>query len=384
MQAPSASRDNRLDFFRGCAVLLVVCMHAAALTPGFDATGPAAALFAKGQVGVQLFFVLSGALIWRSWERLRDAPHPLLQFHVKRAAKIVPLYWLFLLVNMALWALFDELAHNPHPFSNFDDPENLTVSNTVLHLLFLQELTPHNLNTLVDGSWSIVCEVYFYALFPLLRRVCTDARSALLGFAASMLVSMASAVLIAHSPLKESGFVYYNFLVQLPAFMLGIVVGIELNASPVRPLGSRGPALAAVALVVMAGMSRGNVSPLGQHLLYSMAMAFVILGAWDVLRAHGGSWLYRGVALCGRQSYAIFFVHLAVLKVLGYFEQFAGPGRSVPELLCLNLVFGTAASIALSSWIFHPIDSYFVRLGASRLRSLSANRSTVTSGIAQW
>ena len=89
-----AERIPALDGLRGVAVLLVMLYHAN--------------LLASGWVGVQLFFVLSGFLITRVLLQARSgtsAARASLHFYLRRALRIFPAYFLYLLAGLALAAV---------------------------------------------------------------------------------------------------------------------------------------------------------------------------------------------------------------------------------------------------------------------------------------
>jgi peptidoglycan/LPS O-acetylase OafA/YrhL len=99
------------------------------------------------------------------------------------------------------------------------------------HIDVLQGVIPMWLNSLVDGSWSIVAEVYFYVIFPLvLYRFCATPRSAFRTYLAVLLIAIVTA-LIPSLQLKGN-FGYYNFLYQLPCFMVGVVAYRIITQSP--------------------------------------------------------------------------------------------------------------------------------------------------------
>jgi peptidoglycan/LPS O-acetylase OafA/YrhL len=105
--------------------------------------------------GVELFFVLSGFLIGSILIRMaalgQTKPKQLLYFWVRRWFRTVPLYYIFLLLNLAL-GYFMVIETNISVFS-------------AKFLVFLQ-----NFNWYFYGffneSWSLAVEEWFYLLFP--------------------------------------------------------------------------------------------------------------------------------------------------------------------------------------------------------------------------
>jgi peptidoglycan/LPS O-acetylase OafA/YrhL len=147
-----ASRVFGLDVLRAMAIISVVFSH------GLPALyGHVPYLFFLGYggfVGVELFFVLSGFLIGgiliRSGERLRHGGE-LLGFYVRRWMRTLPLFWLFLAINVII-----EYAWHQH---------RVGWSEALGHLCFTRTLWKYDLSFMPE-SWSLAVEEWFYLLFP--------------------------------------------------------------------------------------------------------------------------------------------------------------------------------------------------------------------------
>ncbi len=93
---PAPKREIHLDFIRGLAVLMVVDFHTTELFQRAHLP------FRTGDLGVAMFFVLSGFLVGgillREWDRKGaiDAK----RFLIRRGLKIWPQYYVFLLVML--------------------------------------------------------------------------------------------------------------------------------------------------------------------------------------------------------------------------------------------------------------------------------------------
>lgn len=355
-------RDVRFDFIRGIAVLLVVIMHAAVLTPGAAGYPRLVNLLGRGSTGVQLFFVLSGALVYWSWLRAAAyADHPRLVFWAKRFARIYPLYVLFLAANVAVWAAFAFASGQQVPLRKFVSEEDLTAGNLVSHLFFLQGLLPAKLHTLLDGSWSIVNEAYFYLLLPLLAARVKHTRQWLWVYFAALGIAIVSTLLIRVSSFNVDYYSYYNFLAQLPCFLLGVVLARLLDGDAARTFGRNfGLMLAMAAIVLIAAGALDDLRPVGYHHIYAAAFAMMILGLFDRVRALQGSLIYVWLARIGERSYAIFFLHLLLLKVAGYVEIRYDVAVYFPALVAVNFGMALVSCYWLSNVVFHRIDRYFI------------------------
>ena len=172
-----------LTSVRGIAAWFVVLYHIRLSVAGLPAGW--VAVFAKGYLAVDFFFLLSGFVIWLTWgARIRAGgwavvPH----FLQKRVARIWPLHLFMLGGAVALALLLAATGRqNPVAYPSAELP---------LHVLLLQNWGFTGHLAWNDPSWSISTELGAYLLFPLLalaidwRRVPTPA---ILGAIAALFV----------------------------------------------------------------------------------------------------------------------------------------------------------------------------------------------------
>ncbi|MFO0576320.1 MAG: acyltransferase [Polyangia bacterium] len=111
---------------------------------------PAVMLFAKGHLGVEIFFVLSGYLIARLLLHEQAATGTVRpgRFYLRRATRILPAYAVVLLLS---GAVLGAEAHLGSAWAN---------------LLLLNNFLPFDAQAL-PWAWSLAVEEQFYLLFPL-------------------------------------------------------------------------------------------------------------------------------------------------------------------------------------------------------------------------
>lgn len=153
MNYPSTLKLNRnigLDLIRASAILMVLISHGRTFLPEFpyrDYLG----IF--GFLGVELFFVLSGFLLgtilFKEFTLKRFSFATLKHFWMRRWFRTLPLYFIFLLLNIfVLQYFFGKQEWNWNYF------------------LFLQNfVTPHP--ALMEEAWSLSVEEWFYISFSL-------------------------------------------------------------------------------------------------------------------------------------------------------------------------------------------------------------------------
>jgi len=141
-RAPGEIRS--IQYLRGFAAFGVLLFHAA------ERSGW---LFGVGAAGVDVFFVISGFIMWVVTCRKAPAPG---EFLLRRIQRIVPLYWGVTLVVAATAILAPALFPSMQP----------TAAHVLKSLLFV----PHRDETgiiapLIVPGWTLNYEMFFYLLF---------------------------------------------------------------------------------------------------------------------------------------------------------------------------------------------------------------------------
>ena len=167
-----------LDGLRAVAAGLVVLTHVGFLT-GAVSFGVVGRLLGRGDLGVSIFFALSGFLLYASMQRewVRTGTLSVGSYYARRAVRVLPAFWLALTV-VALAVQPDRGAF---------------LANISLTQIYLP-------NALIDGytqTWSLATEVSFYLVLPvvfrLLQRHTARSLGALKVIAASWLLGLAAA-----------------------------------------------------------------------------------------------------------------------------------------------------------------------------------------------
>ena len=137
--------------------------HVGGLT-GYTVTGtPVSWVLGRGDVGVPIFFTLSGLLLYRPWAAAAltgQQSVPLGTYLRRRALRILPAYWAVVIVAL-LWLNAPDARH-AWPW--------------VQYLLLIQNYDAHPWwqGTGAIGlaqAWSLVVEVSFYLVLPLIAAV---------------------------------------------------------------------------------------------------------------------------------------------------------------------------------------------------------------------
>jgi peptidoglycan/LPS O-acetylase OafA/YrhL len=234
MTATLSLRTDRsfptLNAARGIGAIMVVGTHAA-YNSGQILRGWTGGPLARLDFGVAIFFVLSGFLLSRPTflAVARGERHPAVHHYLwKRALRVLPLYWLIVVVALVL------------------DPanKNLGLDVWVRQLTLTQLYFPSLLPQSLTQMWSLCTEVVFYLLLPLMCWVLTRSpgrrglhlRTVWVRAAVLAALGVAWQSWFAHVPGSEGH--YLQWLPgYLPWFLVGMcfaAVSADLTALP-RP-----------------------------------------------------------------------------------------------------------------------------------------------------
>ncbi len=116
-----SSRNHFLDALRGIAALLVLATHLQSSITGFYPSGwlaehPAAiATLEHGAIGVDVFFLISGFIVFLAARRVIHAGKGVRLFLLKRFLRVFLPYWPIALVLAAAYALLPNLSAAADP-----------------------------------------------------------------------------------------------------------------------------------------------------------------------------------------------------------------------------------------------------------------------------
>jgi len=151
--APTAHRRlQALDYLRFTAAIAVLCYHYLfnginnGKIASLDEYSPAVAVVKYGYLGVDLFFLISGFVVFNS-ARGKSAR----QFAVGRAVRLFPAFWVAVLLTSAVTLIWGHVS---------------SLSVTVPQVLLNLTMIPGLLGVAsVDGVyWTLIVELEFYAL----------------------------------------------------------------------------------------------------------------------------------------------------------------------------------------------------------------------------
>ncbi|MFN8170135.1 MAG: acyltransferase [Candidatus Nanopelagicales bacterium] len=326
-----------LDGYRAIAALMVVLTHVATSSGVAITGGVVGHVLARFDFGVPLFFLMSGFLLYRPWVRtgLEGRARPGLgRYALRRAARILPLYWVVVVVTLAV----------------LPEIQPVSPQQWVTHLAGLQIYTSTGVLEGLSQTWSLCTEISFYVVLPLVGLLATVRPSSsperrwrrqlvVLG----LLVAVS---LVYNVVLRFTDALPYQAGFWLPAYLDWFAAGMLLALVEVR--SRQGSPTRLVRLVMTLGRDQATCLILFAS-LFVIALTpvagsydFNPTAPWESLIKH---WLYLGAAFflllpgivepaeprgwakaltapvphaLGLISYGIFLWHLVLLRLLAH------------------------------------------------------------------
>ena len=354
---PLPSDLRMLTALRAAAALLVALYHFADRTE--EGSILHATLFTRGQLGVDIFFVLSGFILAHVYlERCAAGRFSLRDFLVNRFARLYPMHALTLVATALLgWLAWHHglpiEAYGPHlgidPATGRFSPWSLLSNLALVHAWAPLKSPAFNV-----VSWSISAETFAYLLFPAIAAMSLafGRRAGLRLLAAALFYGLCES--IARSWLGHSltGLAWSCGVLRIaPEFTLGVatygfVAGFAFSR---RTLSWLAPAAVAATLALMiAG------APL---VLLPLAFAAMIGLIADSERAGlvMPQWLLRPLVYLGEISYSVYMMQLLVGSVT--YNVMARAVGTDPHAASAWLVLpALAVLLAASALCYHVVE----------------------------
>ncbi|MDQ4059683.1 MAG: acyltransferase [Pseudomonadota bacterium] len=243
-----------------------------------------------GHAGVDLFFVVSGAIMWYTTQGLRG-PRDSAAFLYRRAVRIFPVYWFFLLAQTLV-----VLATNPGNLKWVNYLKAITLVPAAHYFL--------------PVAWTLTYELIFYILFALLILLPRKK-------AAGIVLAMAGlAVLLAALGLDRAVHRHVSLVFFLEFFGGCAAAALALN-HPGR-FARLSLVLGLTAFAVAAGWQHQTGSVIAHPEWFRVAT----FGTASVLLVHGAIGLERSVTAppalvrAGEWSYTMYLLHAVLITGL--------------------------------------------------------------------
>ena len=331
-----ADKILSIQYLRGLAAIAVVCCHF-----GFALSAHPAlrSILNGGQVGVPVFFLISGFIIVHALEQNGYQPGMFLIFLFKRSVRIDPPYWAMIALYIALGYFLNQLpAYQGMRFAFH--PGQLAA-----HLLYVIPFTSYRYYNNV--FWTLNVEFQFYILIGLFYFLSANKiyRSIfLIAFAALGLLHSGNEGLIFHyGAIFAAGIAFRNFCV-------------DSNS------------VSAVLTVLFLGVAGYR---------FGLTVSAVLLGCCFAIRLANRP--FPPLYFLGQISYSLYLTHSFILEVVtGLIKRFAG-GLVPYQLNCFFIELMAAILFAYLFYLF--IERPALRVSKHIVYQRTKRRSVKSSSV---
>lgn len=329
-EAGSSTHFTSLQALRGIAALAVLMFHLRAVEakyiPGEAVLGTAAA---HADAGVDLFFVISG-FVMAHVGRGRFAGFPAAGlFLLKRACRVLPLYWLFTTITVVLMMTFPAVVNSSYP--------DQSVIRSYL-------LIPYTQLPVLAVGWTLIHEAYFYIVFAIAIAIIAERALTV------CLLGWAAVIAYAHIDGYEEVTPLGQLLISPLTFefIAGVLAGLHWRRLPRRMAPAMMLCGIALFLTGATGFGDPSISPPDPWLrlaTFGGASVLLVLGSVMQESGHDGRVSPVLVAL-GNSSYSLYLSHVFVISAVGRLWAVAIPGQSGGHHLLFVVVASASACIA--------------------------------------
>jgi len=368
----SPRRYQSLDHWRGLACLLVVVYHSTILHLALDSraqvTTSAESVIEwflvqthTFNVGVALFFVISGYCIAAAADSARRRSNSVRWYFIRRFRRIYPPLWIVMICSVVFFLLVDFrpfaglLSHEPwmQPRPFWYSPSqwfgNITLTETWRYHLFGSPRAHFP-----GQAWTLCYEEQFYLITGLLLAFCPSAFFR--GIAAVTILTFVAVISAAMLSVPIDGlFLDGSWFL----FAAGVAVYYRVNYAT-------GISARLVDLVLLVSIPTAwilNAPIYGTIIGFCFAALLPLLYSFDHHIASAR--FLRPFQICGQMCYSLYLVHqLPVKAVTAGLHAFCAVGPW-PTLL-LTVPASIAVSVALG-WAFHvTVERRFLNVASSR------------------
>lgn len=322
---------------------------------------PGPRLFSMGDLGVDLFFVISGFLIVTLLirERERRGDVSLSKFYARRSLRIFPIYYLMIFLVFSLYLAISPWKPNGLDYYKWSLPVLLTYTQDFIRVP-LGNFNP---------CWTLAMEEQFYLLWPAIEKfTAKPLRMTILGAMLAVNVALGFGLfdgLITRIYGDPEALKMPVFLITFAPILLGVTLAYLLNDRRsfgvlYRVVGSRWSPFLMLAVLFATCELRPAFSDdwakLATHLIFVLLLASLVIREDHFARP---LLTFAPLARLGVISYGLYLYHL---WVIGISESVTN--RLIPGGVSKGILFlvATVATIAVAEASFRVIEQPLLRL----------------------
>lgn len=359
---------NSIQFLRAVAALLVVYDHSMLIQTNYGISLQQNLLHINkfGNIGVDLFFVISGFIITLIASRYIGISQGI-HFLAKRFCRINPVYYILSLLVLIIFSI----------------PVN-SIFDSLLILPTSGDSKAYN--PVMTVGWTLSFEWFFYLLFFLLI-VCNVRQKVL------YLMGIISLLVISGYIFKQNDFrIIFITNPIILEFLLGCIISyIYLNVKTIPVDIGFSCLLIGIASwlffiiqgfgTIWSGLAtlNGHVS-LNRAILWGIPGSLIVAGCVILEKNHRLKFLWNNkfMLLCGDASYSIYLVQVLVLNSLTLLYEKTGYFLPADIMIWLQLILAVAISIFFYQLVEKPLLQFMYKR-QSRNKTITSKYAIIPS-----
>lgn len=406
-----------IQVLRGLAAFAVMMSHLYAMEANAVAQSGAldspllGAVWEKGFAGVDLFFVISGfIMVYVTAGRERGAASAA-DFALARASRIYPLWWLFMIATAIYFMMIHGVPGDPLQYQ-------LAGHSAPVYLLNSALLLPQAGHPALGVGWTLIHEMYFYAVFAAFLFAPQKWLPGLLAGWAGFVIACDLAGYSNYYPTNLFELANYPMTLEFIAGAFAAILVMSGRRAFGLALTLIGGGAFIVSLFIFSNADATYTLRWGRVLWFGLPAAILIYGI-SCLEAEGGlkrenwspklrqrtNWIWEKLVRLGDISFALYLGHiLAIGGLKRLFESIGGQlnAAGAPDALSNifllgapgpvdNIVFVVASitvAVILAEFIYryfeHPSISVLSKWRRSFIRPISIPRRGEMVRKAVW
>lgn len=317
-----------MDGLRFIALMLVMLWHssirAARYSEQNGVTDHLFWYFPHGEIGVLLFFCISGYVVAQPFLNRPSSEWNVKSFYWRRFVRIYPPY--FIALSMCFLVL-RVIGHVPENAKSFDSSEISITSSYLASIFYMHGFIFNAPSRLNPPIWSLEIEIFFYALAPILLLIYTGVRSKPVRIASlcATILAIISFTAVASSQFDMSKSYRWGNLIHSYLFLLGILAADLTGDKLSRPrekrflfdivfsIGFAGLLAIGLNMTKVDAELAGGLSTFVRQLAIILFLIFVFAGAFYG-KVSSSFLSLPWIRLIGTMCYSIYLTHIVAMQ----------------------------------------------------------------------